>query len=1190
MKKTLLMSLLLGGAFAISQAQQLAFPGAEGFGKYAVGGRNGSVYHVTNLNDSGTGSLRDAVSKPNRIVVFDVAGVIKLNSRLVFSNNLYVAGQTAPGEGITVYGNGVSFSGASNSIVRYLRFRMGAGGDSGKDAAGVANGTNMIFDHLSVSWGRDETFSISPDGKGDLGNITIQNSIISQGLLTHSAGGLVQADNITLYRNLYADNSTRNAKIKGKNQYVNNIVYNWANGCFIMGGDSEGTHYANAQGNLFINGPSGGGNAFGGANSDFHIYATDNWQDKDKDGTFDPYEIPNGEFSGGPTFMTSPMEAYELPIVSGKTLLDESLPTVGASYPYRDYADWYVLNEVRSLGKKGGFLSRETSLPFGAPTDWNLWAGNKKADTDGDGMPDAWESANGTDSAKDDAMTIAENGYANIENYINGITVADRDSYLRKPFCFELKAATQTSLNFSWLNYTEGETGLAVEVKDGDSFKEVARLEADAENYTLKDLVAETAYTIRLRAFDENGNYSDYSDEFTMKTKPVAINMVDIDTYVPDYTWSTGDGAWDFASANWGGVYTDGSKVLFNSLDNVEVTLNETVSPVSIVVDGDSTTTISGTGVISGAASVNKTGEGTLVLNGKNTYTGQTVIHEGTIEFNSLANGGTASAIGASSEFAQNWVWDGGVWDYTGSSVATNRQALAYDQTEFNISNKATVTMNGHIEGVGGLTLNGNGQMTVNTTNFFQYTGPTILKGSTLYLSTAEISKAGLGKSSKLVLAGGELKTKGETEGYETYSFPIEVVEGTVSSFSPNRNCYIRNKVTGTGTFQYNIPYLREYIEGDWSGFSGRLIANGVNSKGENLLLIQKEKDPFANCVVDLKGKAKMAGWDTNGNYKIGGLSGDAGTSLCGSSKNTKGFKCTWTVGDANTDETFQGVINNLPAGLNSAYSGTVSIVKKGNGDWRLTGKNEYSGTTMITGGRLIVNGNHTGTGKVTVYKGGTLAGYGTVPGAVAIKNGGIVSSGDTLVNTAHTLKLNGGLTIEEGGIISVPVKVISAGVATTCKLTVKGAMAINGATLNLEFESGAEYVKKGTIIPVFNMTGVTGVTGEGVVAIDPAIPGEGLEWDTSKLFTTGVLTVVQSTSVDQTLSEEQVTVWPLAVQNELNVTAPAHSQIVIYSLTGEQVKSVEAQDGSVTIGMSDLSKGLYLVKAGNKVVRVVKN
>ena len=155
-----------------------------------------SVYHVTNLNDSGKGSLRDAVSQPNRIVVFDVAGVIKISSRIVFAKNLYVAGQTAPGEGVVVYGNGVSFSGASNIIVRHMRFRMGKGGDSGKDAAGISNGTNMIFDHCSFSWGLDETFSINPDGKGNLGDITISNSIMGQGLLSHSAGGLMQADKI----------------------------------------------------------------------------------------------------------------------------------------------------------------------------------------------------------------------------------------------------------------------------------------------------------------------------------------------------------------------------------------------------------------------------------------------------------------------------------------------------------------------------------------------------------------------------------------------------------------------------------------------------------------------------------------------------------------------------------------------------------------------------------------------------------------------------------------------------------------------------------------------------------------------------------------------------------------------------------------------------------------------------------
>lgn len=215
-KLSFLMGVLLASSGLAVDAQQLAFPGAEGWGRFATGGRTGSVYHVTNLKDSGSGSLRDAVSQPNRIVVFDVAGVIKLESRLVFAKNLYVAGQTAPGEGITVYGNGVSFSGATNTIVRYMRFRMGKNGDSGKDAAGIANGTNMIFDHCSVSWGRDETFSISPDGKGDLHSITIQNSIIGQGLLTHSAGGLIQADSITLYRNLYVDNSL---SLNHKNKY-----------------------------------------------------------------------------------------------------------------------------------------------------------------------------------------------------------------------------------------------------------------------------------------------------------------------------------------------------------------------------------------------------------------------------------------------------------------------------------------------------------------------------------------------------------------------------------------------------------------------------------------------------------------------------------------------------------------------------------------------------------------------------------------------------------------------------------------------------------------------------------------------------------------------------------------------------------------------------------------------------------
>ena len=124
----------------------LAFPGAEGYGAGATGGRGGDVYHVTTLEDNGEeGSLRAAVSKPDRIIVFDVAGIINLKEALVFSKNLTIAAQTAPGDGVVLYGNRVSFTGASNLICRHLRIRMGTNGPDGKDAAGIANGENMIL-------------------------------------------------------------------------------------------------------------------------------------------------------------------------------------------------------------------------------------------------------------------------------------------------------------------------------------------------------------------------------------------------------------------------------------------------------------------------------------------------------------------------------------------------------------------------------------------------------------------------------------------------------------------------------------------------------------------------------------------------------------------------------------------------------------------------------------------------------------------------------------------------------------------------------------------------------------------------------------------------------------------------------------------------------------------------------------
>ena len=1080
------MALLMMAGIVVADAQQLAFPGAQGWGRFATGGRTGKVYHVTNLKDSGTGSLRDAVSQPNRIVVFDVAGVINISSRIVFSNNLYVAGQTAPGEGITVYGDGVSFSGANNIIVRYMSFRMGHNGSSGKDCAGIANGANMIFDHCSFAWGLDETFSINPDGKGTTPqNITLQNSIVGQGLMTHSAGGLMQTDYISLIGNFLCDNSTRNFKIKGINQYANNIVYNWSNGAYIMGGDSEGKSYVNIQSNLFINGPAKGGAAFTGGNADFHCYGDDNWQDRNIDGIFDPSIITDYNAA---TRESEPYPYPELQLNPGDKLLETNLPTVGASLPYRDMVDCYMVDEVMSYGKSGALISNEESLIYGAPSTWNVYAGVKKQDSDGDGMPDEWEIDNGTDPAKDDAMVIDSNGYANIENYINEITVDDRDYFLRAPVGLTLDKATTTTLAVSWRDYTYDETGFIVEIKKDGQWTVAGETAANTTSFTITGLEPGTKYAVRVKA-DSHIDSSDYTPETDMSTRPLEVGVIDLDSYLPDYTWTGGD--YDNAQA-------EGKNVLLAPTEGQTLTLAEATQPAAVVYKEPLALTVGGA-AIGGTASVNKGGAGTLTLTGSNTYTGATVLHDGVLEFSTLKNGGSASAIGSSVEFAQNWIADGGTYRYTGSATTTNRSMKLSSTSTLDIKS-AVVTMNGVIEGSdanANFIIDGAGQITVGTTGFFGYKGATVLKGSTLYLSTTDISKAGIGSSSKLVMQGGTLRTKGESSGYETYSFPIEVTEGTTSVFAPNRNCYINNKVTGAGNIQLNIPYLREYVQGDWSGFTGRFIANGISSDKRGSLLLLDKSPNLNKAIIELKGNANLCYWSTSGNLTIGGISGTSTTYINGSSKQTDGFTCTWTVGSANSDETFAGKINNWSCS-GSGHTGTVNIVKTGTGLWRLTGSNDYKGTTKVNAGTLIVNGTNSGTGAVTVSADATLAGKGSVAGAVTVN--GTIQAGDTLINGSK-LTLKSTLRVNKSGIVNIPAT------ATKCNtLAVTGNITlVEGATLMIANGVLSEAPADGTSYKVFTPGGtITGTFAE----ILPATPGEGLMWDTSELYTTGVLKV----------------------------------------------------------------------------------
>uniref|UniRef100_A0A0W0FLB5 Pectate lyase C n=1 Tax=Moniliophthora roreri TaxID=221103 RepID=A0A0W0FLB5_MONRR len=417
----LLPSLVIPLTVAIVCSALPAFPGAEGFGAEAIGAREGGeVYIVTDLNDSGEGSFRDAVSQSNRIVVFAVGGVINIDSRIVIKDHVYIAGQTAPGQGITVYGNGVS-SLLVTFVIAWAR------------VATLANGENMMFDHVSVSWGRVETFSIN----GDVSNITISDSMIAQGLDTHSCGGLMQSTGgVSIFRSLYIDNKTRNPKVSAVSDFIGIHVYNWGSGGGYIAGDSDGPSSANIMNNIFIrytnlwlvtlsltfepSGPDTSAHPFTRGNENFEAYVKDSYYDSDQDGTLNGNILGESETNYSPIKFRA--ERFDYPAVanllSPTDALEYVMANAGASLP-RDHVDDYLINtELASLGKTGNISDPEAD-PIGGPGP--LEGGEAPTDTDQDGIPDEYETAAGTDPNKADSMEIADNGYTHLENYVNSL-------------------------------------------------------------------------------------------------------------------------------------------------------------------------------------------------------------------------------------------------------------------------------------------------------------------------------------------------------------------------------------------------------------------------------------------------------------------------------------------------------------------------------------------------------------------------------------------------------------------------------------------------------------------------------------------------------------------------------------------------------------------------------------------------
>ncbi|KUG08918.1 pectate lyase [Solirubrum puertoriconensis] len=464
-----------------ASAQQLAFPGAEGAGQFTSGGRGAAaapttVFEVTSLLDDGQpGTLRHALAAPAtaRTVVFRVSGTIHLASPLNINKpNTTIAGQTAPGDGICLADYPVSVR-ADNVIVRFVRFRMGdknqnqgfVEGAGGDDAFGGGFGKkNIIIDHCSMSWSTDEAFSFY---NGD--SLTLQWNLISEPLdysyhfekgdkdfERHGYGGIWGGRTASFHHNLVAHcnsrtprfNGSRHAKTAGweNADLRNNVFYNWGENN-VYGG--EGGNY-NIVGNYYKYGPSTkpavrfrvlnpyksetlpygkyyvAGNYVDGSPA----HTRDNWAAVDMQGgtaasrTLAKADAP---FALGTQTTQTAEEAYEA-VLQG----------AGAIRPRRDTLDERIMRDVRQ--RTGRIIDVQGGYPHGTPyrvsqRAWSeLKAAPAPADTDHDGMPDAWETSQGlnpTDAT--DRSSVGANGYTMLENYLNSLAGAPAEAAPSKP-------------------------------------------------------------------------------------------------------------------------------------------------------------------------------------------------------------------------------------------------------------------------------------------------------------------------------------------------------------------------------------------------------------------------------------------------------------------------------------------------------------------------------------------------------------------------------------------------------------------------------------------------------------------------------------------------------------------------------------------------------------------------------------
>ena len=445
-KKQNLAFLLTLVSFGFSEP--LAFPEALGFGATVTGGREGSVYHVTNLNDSGTGSFRDAVSAPNRIVIFDVGGIINIQSAVSIKSNITILGQTAPGEGIAIHGGKLSTGKQSNIIIRYLRIRPGDKTASNKDdGLNLYNSKNVIIDHCSVEfapWNNFGGSSTSADYR--ITGVTVQNTLIANPIYQQFGAHIESVDGTwAWYYNAFINSHNRNPLDKINSIFVNNIHYNYEAGYTTHTSTNFKHDIIN---NYFVYGPKGK-NTWFQVDKNQTIHAKGNMVDNNRDGKLNGGNTNIYYYQGAGTEIDEPWSELTKngPILSAASAW-RYVNSQSGVLPYDDI-DSLIWYQASTLGKAGGKDASGTLYTAvnqtGLPNDgWGyVEAGKAMPDTDKDGIPDYFEEAMGYNVSKDDAMEKAPDGYTYIEKYANWLGAMHTEVLQNGSTTFDLRTITK---------------------------------------------------------------------------------------------------------------------------------------------------------------------------------------------------------------------------------------------------------------------------------------------------------------------------------------------------------------------------------------------------------------------------------------------------------------------------------------------------------------------------------------------------------------------------------------------------------------------------------------------------------------------------------------------------------------------------------------------------------------------------